>query len=59
MSDPILEAHNLSRNFGEIGDYDARLIWRSLGRARQTTVEVTIADPVELPIKSQALLEVS
>ena len=47
------------RNFGEIGDYDARLIWRSLGRARQTTVEVTIADPVELPIKSQALLEVS
>lgn len=45
------------RNFGEIGDYDARLIWRALGRARQFTVEVTISDPVELPIKSMALVE--
>lgn len=47
------------RNFGEIGDYDARLVWRALGMGRQLTVEVTIADPVELPIKAQALLEVA
>ena len=45
------------RNFGSLGDYDARLIWRSLGTARQFTVEVTISDPVELPIKSVALVE--
>lgn len=47
------------RTFGEIGDYDARLIWRGLGRARQFTVEVTISDPVDLPIKSKAIVEVS
>ena len=45
------------RNFGALGDYDARLVWRSLGSARQFTVEVTISDPVELPIKSRALVE--
>jgi hypothetical protein len=47
------------RNFGSLGDYDARLVWRALGRARQFTVSVTISDPVELPIKSTALVEVA
>lgn len=47
------------RDFGSLGDYDARLIWRALGRARQFTVEVTITDAVELPIKSLALVEVA
>lgn len=45
------------RTFGAIGDYDKRVVWRALGRARQFTVELTITDPVELPIQSQALLE--
>ncbi len=47
------------RSFGAVGDYDARLVWRALGTARQWTVEATISDAVELPLKAQAILEVA
>lgn len=47
------------RSLGEIGHYASRMVWRMLGRSRQFTVEVTISDAVELPIKSKALLEVA
>lgn len=47
------------RDFGVLGDYDARVVWRALGRSRQFTVEATISDPIELPIKSRALAEIA
>lgn len=47
------------RNFGALGKYASRVRWTALGRAYQHTAELTISDPLDLPIKSLALLEVA
>lgn len=47
------------RSWGAVGKYASRVEWRSLGRARQHTAELTISDPVELPVKSSVFLEVA
>jgi len=35
---------------GPLGQYLTRALWRRLGRSRQRTYEVTIADPVKVAI---------
>lgn len=47
------------KSWGALGEYATRVIWRALGRSRQHTVELSISDPVELPIKARAFLEVA
>ena len=32
---------------GKVGEYDTRVIWHRLGRARDFTFEVTVTDPVK------------
>ncbi len=51
-------SHELWVSAGPIGQYLTRAIWRRLGRSRQRTYEVTIADPVRVAILG-ARVEVS
>lgn len=48
-----------TRSFGSLGSYQQRVIYRGLGQFRQATVEVNMADPVDIPINATASLDVS
>jgi hypothetical protein len=47
------------RSFGATGDYDARIVLRSLGQFRSVTAEFTTTDPIEIPILANAFLELA
>lgn len=42
-----------ARNW-EVGEYSRRVIWRNLGDFRQAAFRLTISDPVDIPVSSQA-----
>jgi hypothetical protein len=43
------------RSIGKGGEYRARAIWRSLGRARDRVYELTVTDPVKRVIVGMEL----
>lgn len=45
------------RSMGDQGDYDQRMVFRSLGQARSFTVDVTISDPADLTLDAEATIE--
>jgi hypothetical protein len=46
-------------SMGAVGQYEARMVFRSLGQARRLVAEVTISDPVDLTLLSSAVVEVA
>jgi hypothetical protein len=48
-----------TRSMGDLGEYQQRMVWRSLGQYRNATFRLTISDAAELPISNTAYLEVA
>ena len=46
-------------SMGAVGQYEARMVFRSLGQARRLVAEVTITDPVDLTLLSSAVVDVA
>lgn len=46
-------------SMGAVGQYEARMVFRSLGQARRLVAEVTISDPADLTLLSSAVVEVA
>lgn len=47
------------RGLGALGRYYTQVVLRALGQFRQFNVEITISDPVEVPISTIAIVEIS
>lgn len=47
------------RSVGALGEYDKRMVWRSLGQFRQANVELGWSDPAEISFNAIARLEVA
>lgn len=45
-------------SMGALGQYEARMVFRSLGQARRLVAEVTISDPADLTLMSSAVVDV-
>jgi len=43
-------SHQHARSIGSVGNYNARAIWRRLGRSRSRVFRLTISDPVKVVI---------
>lgn len=48
--------NELWRDFGKIGEYTHRAVWRNIGMGRQFTFELTVTDPVEFSIISTQIM---
>jgi hypothetical protein len=46
------------RSLGDLGNYDGRAVWRSLGLYRTLTMELTLGDSVDAPIYSDVVVDV-
>lgn len=46
-------------SMGAVGQYEARMVFRSLGQARRLVAEVTISDPADLTLLSSAVVEIA
>lgn len=47
------------RDTGEAGDYDRLVTLRALGQFRRATMELTMTDPVDVPMTATAFVEIS
>lgn len=47
------------REVGDLGDHDARCIFRRLGQSRSFTVEMNISDPADISMLADARVEVA
>jgi hypothetical protein len=47
------------RELGDVGKYETRLVWRSLGQFRAFTVELACSEPHEVTFNSSALVDLA
>lgn len=47
------------RSMGNLGEYDKRMVWHTLGQFRNATARLTISDPAELPLANKIYVDVS
>ncbi len=47
------------RSLGQIGQYDRQMVWRTLGRMKQFTPEISWSEPGEVTISSKCNLEIT
>lgn len=47
------------RDLGAVGEYETRLVWRSLGQFRAFTVELACSEPQEVTFNASALVELA
>lgn len=48
-----------TRSMGKVGEYESRIVLRSLGQFRQATMKIRVTDNARLPINSKMLLELA
>lgn len=47
------------RTLGEVGEYQARAVWKAQGQFRSCTVELTITDPMSIPLEDRLTVRIA